>query len=113
MVGGVVLGAVVVPVLVGAVVVLGPVVAPVVVVVVAGAAAPAAPVLVEGVVGAVSVVVPPVSEPQPSNASAITVQTLTLRRGARRDMKPFAWALSVEFIKPKFMSSLQGPAMPK
>jgi len=106
---GVVLGAVVVPIFVGVVVVVLGVVG------VAGATEPAAPVLVVpvGVVGADSVPVPAVSEPHPNNASARTAQAVTLRRGARRDTKPFAWPLSVDFNIPKFMSSLQGPATPQ
>ena len=72
-------GAAVVPVLVGVVVVLG-----VDVGLVAGATEPA--VLVDGAMGAVSVPVPAVSEPHPSKASAITVQALTLR-------KPFVWPI--------------------
>lgn len=114
MADGVVLGAVVVPVLVGVVVVvLGA--APVVPVGVDAATAPAAPVLVEGAVGAASVSgpVPATSEPHPNNASAMTAQRLALRRGARRDTKPFVWPLSVEFNISKSMSSLQGPATPQ
>lgn len=109
--GGVVLevvgGAVVAPVLVGVVVVVLGVVA----VGVAGATEPAVPVLVVpvGVVGAVSVPVPAVSEPHPNNASAMSAQAVALRR----DMKLFAWPLSVEFNNSKIMSSLQGPAVPQ
>lgn len=107
MAGGVVLGAAVVPVLVGvAVVVLG-----VFAVGVAGATEPAVPVVMVpvGEVGAVSVPVPAVSEPHPNNASAMSAQAVTLRRG----MALFVWPLTVEFNISKFMSSLQGPAMPQ
>jgi hypothetical protein len=74
-------------------------------VIVVCAADPADPVL--GVVDAPAVFSVPVavSDPQPSNASAMTAQTLTLRRGVGRDMEPLVWPLSVESFRSKIMSA--------
>jgi hypothetical protein len=96
-----VLGAAVVPVLVGVVVAVG-----VVVLGVAGAGEPAVVVVVVGLVPVdVSPVPGAVSEPHPSNASVITAQALTLRRSAKRDVEPLSVALFIS----KIMSASKDP----